>query len=109
MTNDSLNPENKTQSKANVSTKPDMSPGNDHDTTVTQNSESVGSKKNNHKEKEPTASEDKKNIFILGGSMVKHVEGWKLSKNVDRKDKVYVRSFSSAKLKCMKDYVKTFH
>ena len=86
-----------------------MSPGNDHDTTVTQNSESVGSKKNNHKEKEPTASEDKKNIFILGGSMVKHVEGWKLSKNVDRKDKVYVRSFSSAKVKCMKDYVKTFH
>ena len=38
-----------------------MSPGNDHDTTVTQNSESVGSKRNNHKEKEPTASEDKKN------------------------------------------------
>ena len=109
MINDSLNPENKTQSKANVSTKPDMSPGNDHDTTVTQNSESVGSKRNNHKEKEPTASEDKKNIFILGGSMVKHVEGWKLSKNVDRKDKVYVRSFSSAKVKCMKDYVKTFH
>ena len=51
----------------------------------------------------------KKTIFILGGSMVKHVEGWKLSKNVDRKDKVYVRSFSSAKVKCMKDYVKTFH
>ena len=61
MINDSLNPENKTQSKANVSTKPDMSPGNDHDTTVTQNSESVGSKRNNHKEKEPTASEDKIN------------------------------------------------
>ena len=92
-----------------MSTKPDMSPGNDHDTTVTQNSESVGSKRNNHKEKEPTASEDKKNIFILSGSMVKHVQGWKLSKNVDRKDKVYVRSFSSAKVKCMKDYVKTFH
>ena len=90
MIKDSLNPENKRQSKANVSTKPDMSPGNDHDTTVTQNSESVGSKRNNHKEKEPTAREDKKNIFILGGSMVKHVEGWKLSNNVDRKDKVYV-------------------
>ena len=55
MINDSLNPENKTQSKANVSTKPD------HDTTVKQNSESVGSKRNNHKEKEPTASEDKIN------------------------------------------------
>ena len=34
-------PENKTQSKGNVSTKPDMSPENDHDATVTQNSEPV--------------------------------------------------------------------
>ena len=47
-----------------------------------------------------------KNIFILGDSMVKHVEGWKLAKNVDRKHKVYVRSFPSVKVKCMKDYVK---
>ena len=30
--------------------------------------------------------------------MVKHVEEWNLSKNVDRKNKVYVRS--------MKDYIK---
>ena len=34
------------------------------------------------------------------------VERWKLSKNEDRKHKVYVKSFSSAKVKCMKDYVK---
>ena len=45
-------------------------------------------------------------MFILGDSMVKHVERWKLSKNVDRKYKVYVRSFSESKVKCMKDYVK---
>ena len=38
MINDSFDPEKKTKSKGNVSTKPDMSPGNDHDTTVTQNS-----------------------------------------------------------------------
>ena len=63
-------------------------------------------KENNHKEKETTTSEDKITIFVLGDSMVKHVEEWKLSKNVDRKHKVYVRNFSSAKLKCMKDYVK---
>ena len=49
-------PENKTQSKGNVSTKPDMSPENDHDATVTQNSEPVRSKRNNHKEKEPMTS-----------------------------------------------------
>ena len=41
MINDSFDPENKTQSKGNVSKKPDMSPGNDHDTTMTQNSEPV--------------------------------------------------------------------
>ena len=52
---------------------------------MTQKSEPVQSKRNNHKEKEPTISEDKKIKFILGGSIFKHVEGWKLSKNVDRK------------------------
>ena len=36
---------------------------------------------------------------------MKHVEGWKLKKSTD-KNHVYVRSFSEAKVKCMKDYVK---
>ena len=45
MITDSFDPENKTQSKASVSTKLDMSPGNDHDTTVTQNSEPVKNQK----------------------------------------------------------------
>ena len=64
MTNGGFDPENKTQNKGNVSTKPDMSPGNHHDTTVTQNSEPVLSKRNNHKEKEPTTSGDKKQYFF---------------------------------------------
>ena len=45
-----------------------------------------------------------KKIYILGDSIVKHVEGWQLSKMTNQK--VYVRSFSGAKVKCMKDYVK---
>ena len=45
-----------------------------------------------------------KKIYILGDSMVKHVEGWELSKSTNQK--VYVRSFTGAKVKCMKDYVK---
>ena len=45
-----------------------------------------------------------KKIYILGDSMVKHVEGWQLSKSTNQK--VYVRSFTGAKVKCMKDYVK---
>ena len=40
--------------------------------------------------------------------MVKYVEVWKLPKNVDRKHKAYVRSFSSAKVKWVKNYVNPF-
>ena len=48
----------------------------------------------------------KSNIYILGDSMVKHIEGWKLTKKTDKNHKIYVRSFPGAKVKCMKDYVK---
>ena len=38
--------------------------------------------------------------------MVKHVERWKLNKSIDQNHNAYVRSFSGAKVKYMKDYVK---
>ena len=38
--------------------------------------------------------------------MVKHIEGWKLTKKIDKNHKIYVRSFPGAKVKCMKDYAK---
>ena len=38
--------------------------------------------------------------------MVKHIEGWKLTKETDKNHKIYVRSFPGIKVKCMKDYVK---
>ena len=63
--------------------------------------------KSSHTEQLP--SKDKKNkdtVYILGDSMVKHVEGWKVTKSINTDMKVYVRSFSGAKVKCMKDYVK---
>ena len=47
-----------------------------------------------------------KSIYILGDTMVKNVEGWKLRKSIRKDHNVYVRSFSGAKVKCMKDYVK---
>ena len=100
MINDSFDLEHKTQNKGKVLTKPDMLSGNDHNTTVTQNNlEPVWSK-------ELSTSEDKKTIFILGDSMVKHVERWKLSNNDNRKHKVYVRSFPLAKVKYMRNYIK---
>ena len=65
MTNGGFDPENKTQNKGNVSTKPDMSPGNHHDTTVTQNSEPVQSKRKEIiKKRNPRLAEIKNNIYF---------------------------------------------
>ena len=38
--------------------------------------------------------------------MVKHIQGWDISSKLDNKHTVYVGSFSSAKVKSMKDYSK---
>ena len=38
--------------------------------------------------------------------MVKHIQGWDISSKLHNKHKVYVHSFSSAKVKSMKDYSK---
>ena len=38
--------------------------------------------------------------------MVKHIYGWEISNQLEKKHKVHVRSFSSAKVKCMKDCIK---
>ena len=43
-------------------------------------------------------SVNKKNIFIIGDSMVKHIQGWEISSKLHNKPKVYVCSFSAAKL-----------
>ena len=40
--------------------------------------------------------------------MVKHIQGWDISSKLQNKHKVCVRSFSSAKVKSMKDYSKPF-
>ena len=65
----------------------------------------------NNKEKKskqdnlPTYTNNK-NVYILGDSIVKHVEGWKLKTPLGNNHNVYVRSFPGVKVKCMKDYVK---
>ena len=55
--------------------------------------------------KEPTANKKSK-VFILGDSMVKHIQGWEINRKLDYKHNVYVRQFSGAKFNCMSDYVK---
>ena len=44
-------------------------------------------------------------ILIMGHSIVKHVKSYKLSRKVEN-CKVYVKSFSGAKVMCMEDYAK---
>ena len=46
-----------------------------------------------------------KSVIILGDSMVKHINGWEISKRLQSDCKVYVKQFSGAKTKCMKDYM----
>ena len=38
--------------------------------------------------------------------MIKHVNGWEISRRLQGNCKVYVKHFSGAKTKCMKDYIK---
>ena len=49
---------------------------------------------------------DKKNIVILGDSMIKRVNGYDLSKKL-KNCKVYVKSFLGSKVRCMKDHMKS--
>ena len=51
-------------------------------------------------------SKTKKSVFILGDSMVKKVNGFYLTKDIKHKFLVKVRSFSSAKTRCMYDHAK---
>ena len=51
-------------------------------------------------------NKNKQKVFILGDSIVKHIQGWEITKKLDNKHKVYVRQFSGFKISCMKDYVK---
>ena len=48
-----------------------------------------------------------KSVVIIGDSMIKHLDGWDMSKKVHKSEcKVYLRSFPGAKRSCMKDNVK---
>ena len=63
-------------------------------------------KKNSEQEKDKKPNKEQKkgkSVVILSDSMVKHLNGWEMSKKI-KNCKVYVRSFRSAKVKCMNDY-----
>ena len=43
--------------------------------------------------------------MILADSMIRNIKGWEISKKLQNAN-VYVRHFSRAKVRCMKDYSK---
>ena len=49
--------------------------------------------------------EDKKNVIILGDSVIKHVNGYDIARKLD-KCEVFVKRFSEAKVRCVKDHMK---
>ena len=50
---------------------------------------------------------EKKKVFVLGDSMVKHIQGgWDITKKLEHKHKVYTRQFAGSKGICINDYVK---
>ena len=64
---------------------------------TTQNSDNVIDKTNN---------KNKTNVYILGDSIVKKLNGYLLTRKIKHKHLVKVRSFSGAKISCMTDHVK---
>ena len=61
---------------------------------------------NNNNNRNNNNENTKQTVFILGDSMVKKVNGFFLTKDIKHKYLVKVRSFSSAKTRCMHDQVK---
>ena len=59
-----------------------------------------------HKNDKPKGEKNEKSIFVIGDSMVKHLNGWEMSKKLNANCKVFVKTFSGAKATCMNDYVK---
>ena len=53
-----------------------------------------------------SSSTNKEKVFIIGDSMVKNVNGFLLTRKVNHKCLVKVRSFPGAKVRCLHDYVK---
>ena len=69
------------------------------------NKEQVTNKSQNTKPRESNARVQRKTTVILGDSMVKHIEGWKMRKALRNGENVVVHSFSGATTDDMKSYI----
>ena len=48
----------------------------------------------------------KRNITIIGDSIIKDMKSYKMKQGLSSQDRVYIKSFPGAKIECMTDYVK---
>ena len=70
-------------------------------------SNASNSTKTDGNKKDQNRNNEVKSIAIIGDSMIKHLNGWDMPKKVHKSEcTIYVKSFSGAKISCMKDYVK---
>ena len=56
--------------------------------------------------KERNDQSKEKSVAILGDSMVKHLNGYQISRKLPSKCKVYIRNFPGAKMRYLKDCLK---
>ena len=59
-----------------------------------------------HKNDKPKEEKNKNPIFVIGDSIVRHLNGWEMSKKLNANCKVFVEIFSGAKTTRMNNYVK---
>ena len=93
-------PSEEKNDKSNSQQNTSVSGSNNNKSEKTKSDKLLASKTNNKKDHK------QKSVIILGDSMIKHVNGWEISRKLQRNCKVYVKHFSGAKTKCMKDYIK---
>ena len=77
-----------------------ISGSNNNKSDKTKSDKSSISKADNEK------NHKQKSVIILGDNMIKHFNGCEISRKLQGNCKVYVKHFSRAKTKCMKDYIK---
>ena len=87
----------------NATTDKDKTDLNDSNDIIGTSYKHKSSKDNIRRKKDNPVKEK---IFILGDSMIKHTKGWEMSSKICHKHNIYIRSFSGAKVRSMKDYVK---
>ena len=81
------------------------------DKDIDNNDIRVQNKENDKKDDEFKEVKRKKNnsrrsITVIGDSMIKNIDGFKMKQGMESKDRIYVKTFPGAKIECMEDYVK---